>query len=172
MSVSNKYFAKFLFYEYGGMMEKEYIHYGASNLHEISPIKNEHCFTKPQGGLWASSIDAKFGWKDWCLRENFFTGKLERFFTFRLKPDAKIIHIYSIDDLENLPKLKTEFSSWTTLDFEQLAKEYDGIELHLSEEIPPKKKKKDSWNSLYFELYGWDCDSILIFNDKIIDIKK
>ena len=154
-------------------MTNEYIHFGATNLCDIEPIKNEHCFTKPLGGLWASPIDAQFGWKDWCLRENFCTGKLERSFIFKLKPNAKIIHIYSIDDLESLPQLQQETSSWTTLDFEKLADEYDGIELHLSEEKPPKKKKTGRWNCLYFELYGWDCDSILLFNkDCIVQSEK
>jgi len=52
---------------------------------------------KPKGGLWASPVDSKWGWKDWCERENF--GKLDSSFMFKLKPNAKI---YVVDDLNDL----------------------------------------------------------------------
>lgn len=39
----------------------------------------------------------------------------------------------------------------------------DAIELHLSEDESP-----DGMNGLYWLLYGWDCDSILILNPKIV----
>ena len=42
-------------------------------------------------------------------------------------------------------------------------KKYDAIELHLSDEVTD-----DYLESLYFKLYGWDCDSILIMNPDII----
>ena len=87
-------YAKVLKEQNAHIMGNEYIHYGNSKLHEISPIRNEHHFTKPHGGLWASPIDAQFGWKDWCLRENFCTGKLERNFIFKLKPNAKMVSSY------------------------------------------------------------------------------
>ena len=28
-------------------------------------------WNKPYGGLWASDINAKYGWKSWCEDENF-----------------------------------------------------------------------------------------------------
>lgn len=145
----------------------EYIHYGSSELLQMQPIKNQHCWTKPSGGMWASPLKAKFGWKDWCLREQFHTGSLEQYFTFTLKEDAKIIHIYSIKDLKQLPKQKYNDLSeiYEMLDFEVLAKDYDGIELHLSEE---KHVSRDISKCLYFRLYGWDCDSILLFNSDCI----
>ena len=52
-------------------MGKTYIHYGATQLHEIQPVKNERFFSKPTGGLWASPVDEPFGWKEWCEREHF-----------------------------------------------------------------------------------------------------
>ncbi len=74
---------------------QKYIHYGSSSLREIDPIKNERFFTKPIGGLWASRKDSKFGWKDWCLRENFCTGSLDKSFEFFIKDDARILHLYN-----------------------------------------------------------------------------
>ena len=49
-----------------------------------------------------------------------------------------------------------------------LRKSYlDGIELHLSEE---EKSIETFCNGLYFKLYGWDCDSIIIFHDQAIEV--
>ena len=44
------------------------------------------------------------------------------------------------------------------LDFEKLSKEYDAIEVFISKD-----------EQLYWDLYGWDCDSILIMNSDIIE---
>ena len=155
-------------------MKKEYIHYGcdASEFHEIPPIRNEKMFTKPQGGLWASPVDADFGWKDWCELENFQHTDFNKSFKFTIKDDAKILHINKANQLDKLPQSENTMLSrtmMTILDFEKLQKEYDGMELHLSEEVFPKKADWN-YNGLYWRLYGWDCDSILIFNEKAIQI--
>ena len=149
-------------------MGKEYIHYGSTELHAISPVRNEKCFTKPMGGLWASPVDAKFGWAEWCKRENFRNTDKRNSFRFKVKDDSKIIHIYSVKDLEDLPKQETYLSMNCCLDFEKIQKEYDGIELHLSDEV--FVGDQDFCSGLYFTLYGWDCDSILIFHDQAIEV--
>lgn len=150
-------------------MGREYIHYGSKELYPIKPIKNERHFTKTEGGLWASPVDAKFGWDAWCKREHFRQNDKENSFRFTVKNESKIIHIYSTKDLDKLPKQHDEFHGrMCYLDFEKIQKEYDGIELHLSEE---KLETIDDYlNGLYFQLYGWDCDSILIFNEKAIEV--
>ncbi len=45
------------------MNRQIYIHYGAKQFDPLLnfPIKNEHCWVKPEGGLWASRINASFG---------------------------------------------------------------------------------------------------------------
>lgn len=149
-------------------MSTEYIHYGSTELLPISKIENRIEFSKPQGGLWASRVDSTFGWKEWCERENFRANTLANSFKFTLKNDAKIFHIYSVNDLKQLPKRNTGFVyyPWYCLDFEEIEKEFDGIELHLSEE----KFEGEKWGQgLYFALYGWDCDSILLFHDCAIE---
>ncbi len=75
-----------------------------------------------------------------------------------MSDDAKILQINSVKDIENLPTHKDDFScSWTLLDFEKLSKIYDVIEANISNS-----------NELYFALYGWDCDSILVMNPDVI----
>ena len=123
-------------------MSKIYIHYGSSEFvpELFKPIKNDMVSTKPKGGLWASPINAKEGWKDWCERNNFRLQLLEKSFAFSLKPEAKLLFIDDVKQLENLPKIENpaifdNFKLWTCLDFEKLSKEYDAIEITLSEDF-------------------------------------
>lgn len=46
------------------------------------------------------------------------------------------------------------------LDFEKLKEDYDAIEVLIS---------KDS--RLYWSLYSWDCDSLLVLNKDIIELE-
>ena len=47
-------------------MPIEYIHYGHNkfDIDRFMPIQNKMFYNKPYGGLWASRIDARYGWKD------------------------------------------------------------------------------------------------------------
>lgn len=145
-----------------------YIHYGADKYEpgKFKPIVNcNYDWTKPRsGGLWASPVDAEWGWKQWCSSEDFETERLVSSFTFTLSPEARVCHVRTINDLRKLPKRQHMINSmYYLIDFEKAMQEYDAIELHLSEDIG------DSWEgSLYFKLYGWDCDSILIMNPEVI----
>lgn len=138
-----------------------YIHYGARHFDEnlFEEIKNIP-FVKPEGGLWASNIKAKYGWKEWTQDNNYMIDKYreDNCFKFRLKDGAKVLKINSQTDLRNLPKNMIQqyselMKNW--LDFEKLAKQYDAIEVCIDE--------------LYWELYGWDCDSLLVLNKNIVE---
>ena len=142
---------------------KNYIHYGHTKFRKdlFTKIKNVDCSTKPRGGLWASDINTKHGWKEWCNENEFRDCNKENSFTFTLSDDAKILYIESVNDLESLPKGKDKFglnfSSWYLLDFEKLAETYDAVEVSISSDF-----------DLYYKLYGWDCDSIVIMNPDIV----
>lgn len=143
------------------MESKKYIHYGHASFHRelFSPIRNdEYTGVKPFGGLWASAVDATWGWKKWCERENFQRHNLLVSFSFHLAPTANVFVIDSMDCLEKLPKRKCKHDIWVSLDFEKIRDSgVDAIELVLSADP-----------ELYWALYGWDCDSILIMNPDII----
>ncbi len=143
-------------------MSKKYIHYGHKKFDrsKFIPVQNFRAFTKPHGGLWASPVDAEFGWKDWCKENEFNMCRMGCSFTFELSPEANVLHICSADSLDGLPRVENEWSlpEWCMLDFEKLIEQgYDAIELILSADY-----------SLYWNLYGWDCDSILIMNPEVI----
>lgn len=137
-----------------------YIHYGANrfDLEEFKPIRNEPCFTKPMGGLWASDIEAPYGWRDWCEDEHFHMDQFEKFFQFHLSEDANVFFVDSHEKLEQLPQAEGSIPKWYLIDFEAaLAQGIDAIEISISK-----------CTELYWDLYGWDCDSILIMNKDVI----
>ena len=147
-------------------------HYGTDNYEEtrVKPISNIPCFTKPSGGLWASPIKMDgTAWEEWCEQEDFYTHKLNTYFDFVLHDDARVLQIHTIEQLTEIEKnysvitstIKPDifpFDSYT-LDFEAIAKEYDAIDFRLSND-----------QRLYWALYGWDCDSILVLNPKAIKL--
>jgi len=109
-----------------------------------------------------------FGWRDWIsengYRSDVYTDKNS--FKFKLKDDALILTITNHEQLISLPvnreveKRMPGLSGWNYyIDFERLAKNYDAIEVLISED-----------HELYWKLYGWDCDSILIFNKDVIEV--
>lgn len=146
---------------------KKYIHYGTNNFNPdlFKDIKN--CdWVKPNGGLWASDVNAPHGWKNWCEDEHFADCQKENSFTFKLKDGAKVLFVASDDDLIDLPVIDTELSRTISslqrfkyLDFEKLAEEYDAMEVMAG-----------SGKGLYWALYGWDCDSLLVFNKEMIEV--
>lgn len=142
-------------------MTLEYIHMGHSNFdkYKFKPITNDRDWVKPRGGLWASPENAPYGWEAW-VTDNNFTFDLSKWFVFTLKDGARVLEITSSNQLKNLPKKEGVFShSWVTLDFEALTKMYDAIQVMISSD-----------GQLYWDLYGWDCDTLLVFNPDIIEV--
>ena len=142
-------------------MERKCIHYGHKKFDKKQFVDISNCEyrPKPNGGLWASPIDSEFGWKQWCDSNKFRECTESDSFTFTLKPEANILVIDSVDNLKELPQVKSDFviPMWYMLDFEVLSKKYDAIEVRISCDY-----------NLYFKLYGWDCDSIVIMNPDVI----
>ena len=144
-------------------MSKIYIHYGHRYFEPDIFVEVENvCWNKPIGGLWASDINAKYGWNNWCKDEDYCECKEENSFRFTLKENSKVLVISSHDDLNKLP-LEDGVPEYINdrslcIDFEKLKRKYDAIEVLISED-----------NRLYYDLYGWDCDSILVLNKECID---
>lgn len=146
----------------------KYIHYGSSKFNPnrwIDVYGSEGgMFNKPYGGLWASPSDAEFGWREWCMRENFGTDSLKRSFRFELSSDARILEL-TPDNVWDLPydeKLCLRLGipdreRRVGIDFAKLAEDYDVLECSITK-----------YPSLYWTLYGWDCDCILVLNKDVI----
>lgn len=150
-------------------MNDIYIHYGSKEFDrgKFKPIKNISYFSKPSGGLWASDINAKFGWKDWNEESRVKECEESNSFKFKLADSAKVLLILNVDSVELLPQqpeCPREFNEWQSYypDWEKIVEQgYDAVEFVLSND-----------GRLYFALYGWDCDSILVLNpDVIVPVK-
>lgn len=157
------------------MYNEIYIHY--SQYEELrkfdpdkfDPIRNIPYFDKPWGGLWASPVDAKFGWEEWC-KCNMENRLGDYNFAFVISDNANIVHIRNESDVYQLPIL--ELSTHKDLfdgifpvviiDFEKCVElGIDGIRFHLDENY-----------KLRHILRSWDCDCILILNKDIVIPKK
>ena len=144
-------------------MDNLFVHYGHQSFDRnlFQEIRNI-AFVKPEGGLWASRINAKYGWKQWCKDEEFRDCNPNNCFVFKLKSTTKILVINNAEELKKLPRNQNVPSYFNDthvcLDFEELSKNYDAIEVNISED-----------KQLYWDLYGWDCDSILIFNQDAVE---
>ena len=142
----------------------KYIHYGHKefDIDKFIAPKNIQLFNKPIGGLWASKVDAKFGWKHWCAENDYCECSEGNAFTFDISENANVLYINCVDDVNKLPDQDTDLTLTCikTVDFEQLIKNgIDAIEFNISKD----------WD-LYMALYGWDCDSTLILNPNIVEI--
>lgn len=148
-------------------MKEIYVHYGSAYFDRLKFVfpKNRPYFCKPHGGFWASPINAEFGWREWCKKEEFSDCMENNCFKFFLSDGAKVFHVFGVSDLSQIPVVKNDIPiGMVCPDFEQMVFDgWDAMELHLSKEGP-----HDPLGGLYFKLCGWDCDSILILNPVFI----
>ena len=139
----------------------------ALDIKSIAPIENRANWNKPKGGFWLSVNN---GWETWCKGEMPEWTKGPRY-EATLKPEARILEIWDKTDLQTLPVNPdmAESHNWDLnrglwgevyLDFEKLADEYDGIAVMV---------QTGNWDDLYHLMYGWDCDSLCVFNPEIIE---
>lgn len=146
------------------MGKQIYIHYGSKQFNPLFnfPIRNEPYFSKPVGGLWASRENATYGWKDWCEKEQFRECKVDNSFKFVMDDESKIAVISTVEQLHKLPRVKPKFKFSTyCINFEECLRHgIDAIELCWYGDEYEDVRSGD----LYFELYEWDCDSIVVLN--------
>lgn len=151
-----------------------YIHYGAKKFNPSRnfPVKNNLAYVsaKPVGGLWASRENASWGWKQWCENNDFGKCNESNSFKFRLKDGCNIFIIHLRKELETLPEkdwlLKLCLGNCYYIDFEKcIEMGIDAIELcWYGEEYNGQAE-----DNMYYALYGWDCDSILVLNPDIVE---
>ena len=143
------------------------IHYGARTYDPtlFQSIQNRRWTNKPYGGLWASYVDAEYGWRQFCDKAEFGNIQEDINFVFELATD-RILLIDSSEKAVRLPRRQKdpneygiEVSYPVLPDFETIATQYDAIDFRISSDP-----------SLYRTLYSWDCDSILILNPDVVKV--
>lgn len=140
------------------------IHYGSSNFNPLKfrPPLNRN-FIKPQYGLWTSPINSEYGWKDWCIDNDFRNNTDENSFKLRLKHNCRVLVIDSIEDLNNIPFQNNTISIFPCPDFEKIFENYDVIWLTVKGESDTRWSSPNS-------LYGWDCETVYIMNPNCFEI--
>ncbi len=138
------------------------VHYTDNENFEVHPvtIKNE-MWIKPLGGIWCSPAVTEWGWKEWCKESEFYCAK----HPVQIQISTKNLYVIdSFDDLDKLPVSAKEIPlPFDVLDFEQIKKTgIDAIHLTIKGE-QETRHSRPKW------LYGWDCESVLILNERCIE---
>lgn len=151
------------------VLNKVFIAYGTDSYNQdkfkevdLNNYKSTY-LNKPIDGLWASPVNSKWGWKDWCESENWNTESLNKHFMFTLSPNSKIYVINTLRDLTKISTIKNQYGT-LIIDFKKLiANNYDGIYVTLN------AVSKLRYAGAKIEgLSSWDCESICVFNKNII----
>lgn len=151
------------------------IHYTKDKNFQLKPlcIKNAELsdeggyWCKPKGGIWASPVECKYGWKEWCEKHEF--ENVDEMKAIEMEIDIeKFIVIDKQSDLNKLswymciPGTRIEF-----IDFEKLVKE--GIEgIYLTERGEKETRFPYIFSGKFRNMYGWDCECVLIMNERCV----
>jgi len=159
----------------------KFVSYGLSEYNPdlFNSIKNTEYNIKPSGGLWTSPKNSDYGWIDFCRDENYFkSGGFRTGFEFQLKPNSKVYIIDTFLDLIQVPyKIKNPLYSSNIsfhqnfIDYEEMSKEYDAIWLTDNGEKDtrlPEMYGLFDFDGNTINLYGWDCESLLILRKDCI----
>lgn len=169
-------------------MNNLFVHCGhfAFDKRLFNPIRNESIPSNkpaPGCGFWASPIEesgALGNWLEWCEENDFRTEKYcNAKFEFSMSDMSKILVVTNREQLEAVPQVKPEdfderdrvffemgggHTSSIFPDFERIAETYDGMFVKIY-----SKGYGTGWDEqAYWRLYGWDVDSLLVFNPEAI----
>lgn len=161
-------------------LNRIYRHYGSPRFlkYKQAPVSGTRMMKPLGGGLWASPVDSDRTWHQWCIDEHWNEDSLQEYFDFQLTNNAKIFVINSADDffkflymfpsdriLEEYEKIiykpfvtadKREVVCYP--DYLKVSQMYDGVEVNISRDY-----------DLYYRMYGWDVDSIVVWNYDVIE---
>ena len=147
-----------------------FIHYGANEYNASifkSVVNRKYPSNKPKHGtgLWASPVNSSFGWKDWFELDGVGLVKdFSRSFVFSLNKDVRVCKIENEQDLDSLPKaIKNVGYPMYGLDFEKIKQMYDVIYL------TKQGQEETRLTNIDVNLYGWDCECVLILNKDIVE---
>lgn len=172
------------------MASRLYIHYGDSigwefenkvlimnKLRDKSLNSSTGLDNKPATGVfWASPKHSESNWKKWCEENNFDPAEInggkghregywDKSVEFRIMKNT----LATIDSQESYEYFRSrfgigleKFQQSLYLDFDKLRLAgYAGVEVSISK-----------FPKLYYYLYGWDCDSVAIWNPAVIYVSK
>jgi len=139
------------------------IHFTKKWPWELKPItiaNRDWC--KPIGGLWVSPMEAEESWEWWCKAESF--NGLGR----RVYLDINMKHAITIDSFEDLDKMNWA-PMFPQLGIDRLVPNFEHL---VSQGVDVVYlTAKGQWKTRLSperDLYGWDCECLLILNERAI----
>ena len=155
------------------------IHYGSKKFDstKIGNDFNSHPYkflNKPYGCLYASPMDARLSWKNFCIDEKYNTDRLKNYFKFNLDPRTTLIISTESDYIrfyKNFKDVKASVNEtigsgtiYKLIDWNAVAKKYDAVVIYIS---------NFSWDFCFKNtLYNWDVDTAVIFNANAVQMKR
>ena len=129
---------------------------------------------KPDLGFWGSLWNASFGWKEWCIAENYGDYDWNNPIYFRLKSNSTILKIYREDLNDDV------LSKYVILDekmYHAIHREHyfldynkivdDGID---AVELMDGSIGHSIWYNKYEQIFNsWDCESIVVLNKDVLE---
>jgi hypothetical protein len=132
---------------------------------KLLPVTNyDNPTFKPRGGLWTSALraDGESAWTMFCKKADFDIAKLKTYTVLAVLPTAKLYRIDTLADLQAIAELEPRLKMWGHIDFEKLARSYDGI--YLSEQGLAANRTLDCL-SQPLNLNTWDVECTLWFRN-------
>ncbi|GAB6551943.1 hypothetical protein bcgnr5378_04760 [Bacillus cereus] len=161
------------------MKKQLYVGKGEPTEQNIGVITNSVEINKPLGGFWTSTfIDEQVGSEWVTFSKNVLTkyNGSTKAFTLTPKKDARIAHVDSMDDYEELlrkyrlemvdPRLASISFFSNLIDYELLSKDYDGF--HISQRAISIAK----YTFDYISLGAFDCESTVWFRWCFDDVEE
>ena len=161
-------------------MELIVVHYAENLEFKLSKIEIENCpifpRIKPKGGVWTSPIRSKYGWDKWCKSNNY--GSIDKLTKVEMVIEyVNNKNLIVIDDEKDLDKLIWESDPMIKHFFEET-----GFKAPFGEFIDFEKMRKKGVDAIWLtekgerrtrfiyprNLYGWDCETILILNERCV----
>jgi hypothetical protein len=118
---------------------------------------------KPRG-LWLS-VDE--GWKEWCEGEDFNCEGLTHCTEFALRPDARILHLSNVVNLDQFTYHYHKAivrDTIRSIDWNRVAREWQGIII-----APYQWERRLTEHTFWY--YGWDCASACVWDCSALEVK-
>lgn len=156
------------------------VHYAShpfGELQEFGPPPEDDwrsSFYKPSG-LWVSDDDTNYGWREWCLDEDFMLDNLTHVHDVTLAADANVRIINTSEELDRftaefrlpsgrdklLSEDKDRFVRIYGLLWQNVRERYDGLII-----TPYLWDRRLDLNTMWY--YAWDCASGCIWQKRAI----
>lgn len=142
------------------------VHYASKPLKKLTArlLSFPRSMIKPDG-LWVSDDDSDWGWKDWCITENFGLDRLTHVHDVELVGDANVLIIRTereFDAFDRQFQIKEQRDYSIMFNWPEVMRHYDGVII-----TPYLWEKRLKTGTLWY--YGWDVAGGCIWDPRAVE---